>query len=135
MADLVISVLMGRYRMTDLFVYPNILLRDRPEVFTFNSKKNVFIVESASGGIMGHAHELVQLDNVDKKVKGAAVYFTVANEYMHSHPDDTTVYYIAKVDGEFQIFDLATQTVVTKTGWGAGHYHGLKIREVIALHK
>lgn len=135
MADLVITVLMGRYRATDLFVYPNILLRDRPEVFTFNSKKNVFIVESGSGGIMGHAHELVQVDNVDKKVKGAAVYFTVAKEYMHSHPDNTAIYYIAKVDGEFQIFDLATQTVVTKTGWGAGHYHGLKIREVIALHK
>ena len=135
MADLVISVLMGRYRATDLFVYPNILMRDRPEVFTFNSKKNVFIVESGSGGIMGHAHELVQVDNVDKKVKGAAVYFTVAKEYMHSHPDNTAIYYIAKVDGEFQIFDLATQTVVTKTGWGAGHYHGLKIREVIALHK
>lgn len=135
MADLVISTVMGRYGFTDLFIYPNILLRDRPEVFTFNSKKNVFIVESGSGGIMGHAHELVQVDNVDKKVSGAVVYFTVAKEYMHSHPDDTTVYYIAKVDGQFQIFDLATQTVVTKTGWGGGHYHGLKIREVIALHK
>lgn len=135
MTDLVISLLMGRYRPTDLFVYPNILMRDRPEVFTFKSKKNVFLVESGSGGIMGHAHELIQLKNVDKKVKGAVVYFTVANEYMHSHPDNTTVYYIAKVDGEFQIFDLATQKIVTKTGWGGGHYHGLKIREVVALHK
>ena len=135
MTDLVISVLMGRYRITDLFVYPNILLRDRPEVFTFATKKNLFIVESGSGGIMGHAHELVQVNNVDKKVKGAVVYFTVANEYMHSHPDDKAVYYIAKVDGEFQIFELATQKAVTQTGWGGGHYHGLKIREVVALGK
>ena len=135
MTDLVISALIGKVGLIDSFVYPYLLMRDRPEVFTFNSKKNVFIVESGSGGIMGHAHELVQVNTVDKKVKGAVVYFTVAKEYMHSHPDNTTVYYIAKVDGQFQIFDLATQTVVTKTGWGGGHYHGLKIREVVPIGK
>jgi hypothetical protein len=135
MTDLVISMFMGRIGLIDLFVYPNILLRDRPEVFTFNSKKNVFIVESGSGGIMGHAHELIQLNTVDKKVKGAVVYFTVANEYLHSHPDDTTIYYIAKDDGRYKIFDLVTETAVTNTAFGAGHYHGLKIREVVSLHK
>jgi hypothetical protein len=135
MTDLVISTLMGRYGLTDLFIYPNILLRDRPEVFTFVSKKKLFIVESGSGGIMGHAHELIQLNTVDKKVKGAVVYFTVANEYLHSHPDDKTVYYIANDDGRYQIFDLATQTAVTRTGFGAGHFHGLKIREVVPIGK
>lgn len=135
MTDLVVSALMGRYGIIDLFVYPYLLMRDRPEVFTFATKKNLFIVESGSGGIMGHAHELIQLNTVDKKVKGAVVYFTVANEYFHSHPDDTTVYYIANDDGRYQIFDLATKTAVTNTAFGAGHTHCLKIREVVSFRK
>jgi hypothetical protein len=131
MADLFLSVITGRFGFIDLFIYPNVLLRDRPEVFTFTSKKKTFVVESGSGGLMGHAHELVQVSNVDKKVKDAYVYFTVASEYAHSHPDDTAVYYIAKNNGSYDIFDLATQTVVTRTAFGGGHYHGLKIRQVI----
>jgi hypothetical protein len=135
MTELVMSVIAGRYGFTDLFVLPNILMRDRPEVFTLSSKKEVFLVDSGTGGIMGHAHELVQLFDVPMKVKDARVYFTVAKEYLHSHPDDAAVYYIAKVNGVYQIFDLATRTAVTQMQWGAGHRHGLSIREVIYLHK
>ena len=135
MTDLVMSVIAGRYGFTDLFVYPNILMRDRPEVYTFSSKKELFLVESGAGGIMGHAHELVQVFDVPAKVKEARVYFTVAKEYLHSHPDDATVYYIAKANGAYQIFDLSTKTTVTNTAFGAGHRHGLNLREVISLQK
>jgi hypothetical protein len=118
----------------DLFVYPNIALYNRPEVFAFKCKKQVFIVESGSGGIMGHAHILKQVTNVEKKIKGACVYFTVEKEYLHSHPDTEMLYYIAKAsDGTYQIFCSETNAVVGRTDFTAGHYHGLKIREVLTI--
>jgi hypothetical protein len=130
MADLVISMIAGRYGFVDLLILPNVLMRDRPEVYTFSSNEEVFLVESGSGGIMGHAHELMQKFDVPTKVDGARVYFTVCKEYLHYHHDEATIYYIAKVDGVYQVFDLATRTAVTSTHWGAGHYHGLRVRDV-----
>ena len=131
MSDLIVTALMGRFGITDFFVYPNILLSDRPEVFAFKGKKRVFIVESGAGGIMGHAHILKQVTNVEKKIKGACVYFTVEKEYLHSHPDTEMLYYIAKsTDGTYQIFSTETNAVVSRTDFTAGHYHGLKLREV-----
>ncbi len=118
----------------NLFVYPNIALHDRPEVFAFKGKKRVFIVESGSGGIMGHSHALKQVTNVEKKIKGAYVYFIVENEYLHSHPNTEMMYYIAKAsDGTYQIFSSETNAVVGRTDFTAGHYHGLKIREVLTI--
>jgi hypothetical protein len=137
MSDLVISVLMGRYRPTDLFVYPNILLRDRPEVFTFKSKKNLFIVESGSGGIMGHAHPLkeVSKSHISKKIKDAKIYFTMETEYLHSHSDDEKIYYIAKSDDEYAIFDYETRETVSRCDFEGGHWHSLKIRDVVVVNK
>jgi hypothetical protein len=128
MASLIVTGILN------LFVYPNIALHDRPEVFAFKGKKRVFIVESGAGGIMGHAHILKQVTNVEKKIKGACVYFTVEKEYLHSHPDTEMLYYIAKAsDGTYQIFSSETNAVVGRTDFTAGHYHGLKLREVLTI--
>ena len=130
--ELVASVLVQRYTFTDLFITPYILMKDRPEVYTFKKQNKVFIVESGTGGIMGHAHPLEEALDV-KPVNNGFVYFRVKNEYMHSHPDEEKVYYIGMENGEYAIFEYDTKTVVTRSDFGAGHYHGLHVREVITI--
>ena len=105
------------------------------EVYVLKGKRQIFVVECGAGGILGHAHVLRQVKEKDvvKKVVGARVYFTIDSEYLHSHPDTKTVYYIVKMsDGSYQITDYR-YNVFTNTAFGAGHIHGLKIREVIHL--
>jgi len=133
--DLVTTTLLGRFNIIDLFIQPNALMRNRPEVYTFTKGRNVYVLESHSGGLLGHAHELLEA-TVDKnqQVKGAKLYFTIESEYAHSHPDTNFVYYVAKKqDGTdtYGIYELDTQKLVTSSKFGGGHYHGLTVREVI----
>jgi hypothetical protein len=115
-----------------LFIRPNILLWNRPEVFAFKSDNLVFIVESGSGGIYGHAHGLTEVKSPTTIIDGAIVYFTLDEEYMHSHPNNTNIYYIAKtLAGEYAIFDSATKTQVSHCAFSGLHWHSLHIREVI----
>jgi hypothetical protein len=47
---------------------------------------------------------------------------------------ETHVYYVAKnSSGVYDIFDYDTKTECTKSYFGAGHRHGLAVREVIDL--
>jgi len=131
--NLTATTFLSRLNVTDLFVLPNILMRDRPEVYTFKKNGKIFILESGSGGILGHAHALKEVfPEKSKKIKNAVFYFTLENEYLHSHPHDTYVYYVGKNDNnEFAIFDTDSETEVKNSQFGAGHYHSLSIREVI----
>jgi hypothetical protein len=111
-----------------LFVMPNILLWNRPKVYAFKSDNLVFIVESGSGGIYGHAHGLIEVSPATR-VDGAIVYLKLEEEWMHSHPN---VYYIAKtIAGEYAIFDFATKSQVYRCDLSALHWHSLKIREIL----
>ena len=133
MTDLLLTVYADSTSIKDLFVRPNILLRNRPQVYAFKDKNQVFIVESGSGGIMAHAHKLTQVQDVKPIIQGALVYFKIESEYLHSHPDTKKLYYIKKMPmGGYKIFN-ASNKAVTTTAWGAGHYHSLKIREVITI--
>ncbi len=133
MAELLLTAAWDGASLNTFFIQPYLLLRNRPEVYAFKGKKQVFIVESGSGGIMAHAHKLTQVQNVTPIVKGALVYFKIESEYLHSHPDTKKLYYIGKVsDGSYKIFN-ASNNAVTTTAWGAGHYHSLNIREVIDI--
>jgi hypothetical protein len=113
----------------ELFIYPN--LTNNPEVFTFHTKRKVFVVESCPGGIMGHCHALTQVKNVDKPINGAEVYFTIDNDFLHSHPDDKKMYYIIGTN----VYDYDTQKKISTTNWGAAHFHGIKVREVYEFRK
>jgi len=133
MSELLSTAYTDGVSIKDLFIRPYILLRNRPEVYAFKYKNQVFIVESGSGGIMAHAHKLTQVQDVKPIIQGARVYFKIESEYLHSHPDTTQLYYIGKIsDGSYNIFN-ASNNAVTTTAWGAGHYHSLKIREVITI--
>ena len=117
-----------------LFIQPNILLWNRPEVFAFKSDNLVFIVESGSGGIYGHAHGLTEVKSPTTIIDGAVVYFTLDEEYMHSHPNNTNIYYIAKTQaGEYAIFDSTTKLQVSHCAFSGLHWHSLHIREVITV--
>ena len=128
-----VILLCDELSVNNLFVRPNILMWNRPEVFTFITRDIAFVVESGAAGIHGHAHKLVPVKNPAKKCNGALTYFTLDSEYLHSHPDTSTVYYIAKNGSEYAIFDSNTESIVFKSAFTAGHYHSLKIREVIPL--
>ncbi len=130
-----ISSILEELTISNLFIRPNLLLWNRPEVFVLKSKKRAFIVESGSGGIYGHAHKLSELKNPRKLCKGALVYFTVDNEYFHSHPDEAHEYYIAKNGSEYAIYESVSGHIVSRTNFGAGHYHSLHIRDVIRIHQ
>ena len=131
--DLVLTSILGRNNFIDLFVEPNILMRNRPEVFTFKKRKQLFVLESGAGGILGHAHAIVETFP-ESRIRGAKMYFTLESEYAHSHPDTTHVYYVAKnSSGVYAIFDYDTKTECTKSYFGAGHTHGLAVREVVDL--
>ena len=133
MSDIFLTAVMDGTSINNLFIKPYILLRNRPEVYAFKGKNQVFIVESGSGGIMAHAHKLTQVNNVTPFIQGAIVYFKIESEYLHSHPDKNKLYYIGKIsDGSYQIFNASNNAVKT-TAWGASHYHSLKIREVIDI--
>ena len=136
--DLFSTVINDGISIKSLFITPYLLLKDRPEIFAFHYKNNkkdkdiVFIVESGSGGIMGHAHPLKEIFDVPKKIKDAKIYFTIENEYLHSHPNKEYIYYIAKSkEDKYEIFEYETQKIVTRSNFSAGHFHSLKIREVI----
>ena len=112
-----------------MFIRPNIMMWNRPKVFAFNSDNLVFIVESGSGGIYGHAHHLAEVKSPATTIDRAVIYFTLDEEYMHSHP---TLYYIAKTTtGKYAIFDSATKAQVFHCAFSALHWHSLHIREVI----
>ena len=133
--DLIKVGLLGRLNSIDMFVIPNML--QRPEVYTFTKGKKVFVLESHGGGILAHAHALVETfpDKMDQ-VKGAKLYFTMEKEYSHSHPDTSFVYYVAKKgDGSntYVIYELNTQKEVTSSKMSGGHWHGLSVKEVIEL--
>lgn len=128
-----VSYLFDELTFDNMFVRPNLLMWNRPEVFVFNTGKMVFVVESGSGGIRGHAHGLSRVKNPKKVCKGALVYFTVDSEYLHSHPDVAHEYYIAKNGAEYAIWDSETESIVNRTSFDAGHYHSLKIRDVIPV--
>lgn len=130
-----VDAILNELSIGNLFVRPNLLLWNRPEVFVFTTEKRIFILESGSGGIYGHAHGLAQLKNPRKLHKGALLYFTIDREFMHSHPDVAHEYYIAKNGSGYAIFDSETGNVVNRTSFDAGHYHGLKIRDVFKLQK
>ena len=135
MTDLIATLLLNGHSFTDLILYPNILLGDRPEVFVFKSKKHAFVVESGSGGFLGHAHSLQQVKSVPKKIKGALVYFTIDSEYLHSHPDSDAIYYIGKTkQGQYKIFS-PDGVAVERTSFDGLHYHSLLLREVIPISK
>lgn len=125
------SYLFDELTVGNLSIRPNILLWDRPEVFVFKTDSLAFVVESGSGGIRGHAHALSQVKNPKKICKGGLIYFTIDGEYLHSHPDAAHEYYIAKNGSDYAIFDSETETIVNRTSFTAGHYHSLKIRDVI----
>jgi len=132
--DLLATTLLGRFNPIDLFVEPNLLMRDRPEVFTFQKGNKVFLLESGAGGILGHAHAIVETFP-SKHIANAVFYFTLENEYAHSHPDSSHIYYVARSSssGKYAIFDYDTQSEVSVSQFGAGHRHGLAVREVIYL--
>ena len=118
----------------NLFIRPNILMWNRPEVFAFKSGNLVFIVESGSGGIYGHAHKLTENKSPAAKIDGALVYFTLDKEYLHSHPDDTTLYYISKnARNAYVIFDSTTKKEVSRCSFTALHWHSLTLRETIVM--
>ena len=129
MAELALTLFRGKTSLLDLFVYP--YFTNQPEVYTFGRKRKVFVLESGAGGIMGHSHKLTRIkkDRIPTKIRGAELYFTMEKEYLHSHPDDTKIYYIIGHD----IYDYDTQKIVTSSKFGAGHFHGLKVREVYEL--
>lgn len=113
-----------------MFIRPNIMMWNRPKVFAFNSDNLVFIVESGSGGIYGHAHDLAEVKSPTTIIDGAVIYFTLDEEYMHSHT--TTVYYISKtLAGQYDIFDSATKAPISRCMFSSFHWHSLHIREVI----
>jgi hypothetical protein len=115
-----------------MFIRPNIMMWNRPKVFAFKSDNLVFIVETGSGGIYGHAHDLTEVKSPTTTVDDAVIYFKLDEEYMHSHT--TTIYYIAKtLTGEYAIFDSATKTQVSHCLISALHWHSLKIREIITV--
>jgi hypothetical protein len=125
-----------KYELTvsNLFIRPNILMWNRPEVFAFKSGNLVFIVESGSGGIYGHAHKLTETKSPTIKIDGALVYFTLDTEYLHSHPNDTSVYYISKnTSNKYAIFDSTTKTEVSRCSFDALHWHSLTLRETIVV--
>jgi hypothetical protein len=132
---LFVESLLNELSIGNLFIRPNILMWNRPEVFVFTTEKRIFILESGSGGIYGHAHGLAQLKNPRKLHKGALLYFTIDREFFHSHPDVAHEYYIAKTGSGYAIFDSETGNPVNRTSFDAGHYHGLKIRDVFKLQK
>ena len=43
----------------------------------------------------------------------ALVYFTLDTEYLHSHEDENYLYYIAKTDNEYKIYDYDQQKIIT----------------------
>jgi hypothetical protein len=61
-----VDAILNELSIGNLFVRPNLLLWNRPEVFVFTTEKRIFILESGSGGIYGHAHGLTQLKNPRK---------------------------------------------------------------------
>jgi hypothetical protein len=128
-----LSLVLDELSFANAFIRPNVLMRNRPEVFTFRTNEMVFVVESGAGGIYGHAHTLTQVKSPSKKYAGALVYFTLDAEFMHSHPDASHIYYIAKNGSEYAIFDSKTMSVVTRGSFTAGHWHSLKIREAITV--
>ena len=119
-----------------LFVTPNIIMRDRPEVYTIKTKKRVFIVNSGPGGINAHAHALKQT-YPEVKIARAEAYFVCESEWFHDHPSADKTFYIARAGGsttsDFSIFDYDTKLPVTHNEFSAGHYHALSIAEVIEL--
>ena len=129
LADAIINEL----SIGNLFIRPNILRWNRPNVFVFTNENHIFVLESGSGGIYGHAHGLTQLKNPRKLHKGALLYFTIDGEFMHSHPDVAHEYYIAKNGSDYAIFDSETCDIIKRTTFNAGHYHGLKIREILKI--
>lgn len=139
--DLLYCVLHEGFLLKNLIITPNVLLSERPEIYTFHYKTDekdiLFIVESGSGGIMGHAHPLkeVSKSHISKKIKDAKIYFTMENEYLHSHSDDEKIYYIAKSDNEYAIFDYETRETVSRCDFEGGHWHSLKIRDVVVVNK
>ena len=138
MEAIFISWIMGQLNPINLpvslFIQPNILLWNRPEVFAFQSDNLVFIVESGSGGIYGHAHGLTEVKSPTTTIDGAIIYLTLDEEYMHSHPNTTNIYYIAKTQaGEYAIFDSTTKLQVSHSAFSALHWHSLHIREVFTV--
>ena len=128
-----INYVLDELSIDNLFIRPNLLLWNRPEVFVFHVDNHIFVVESGSGGIRGHAHGLSQIKNPRKKCKGAMLYFTIDSEYLHSHPDDAHEYHIAKNGSGYAIYDSDTESIVNRMAFAAGHYHSLKVRDVFEV--
>jgi len=112
------------------FIRPNIMMWNRPKVFAFNSGNLVFIVETCSSGIYGHAHGLTEVKTPATQIDDALVYFTLDEEYMHSHTD---IYYIAKSGSDYAIFCSSTKTQISHCSLAAIHWHSLKLRETFVI--
>ena len=139
--DVAYLALMTRMGLTDMFITPNVLMRNRPEKFVLENAQRAFVVGSGTGGINGHAHALKQLTLSELAGSGhqpvgtaAEVYFVCLSEWLHSHPDENTVYYVGRdvaAPHGYSVFDLATRAAVTHNGFAAGHYHGLAVTDVV----
>ena len=134
--ELAYLALVNELNATSLFATPNLLMKDRPEVYVLHCRRYAFVLNSGSGGVLAHAHAIVPA-TPPSPVDRALVYFAFESEWLHNHSSDQTLFYIAKKGGgggggeEFGIYDYATHAEVARNEFNAGHYHGVSIKEVV----
>jgi hypothetical protein len=109
-------------KYNQLVVQPNSLVN--PSVYTFTKDQFLFVVESGGAGLMGHSHELYEVQHEDPQ---AIVSFKMAKTYLHDH--DAT-YFIAKNNNCYSIHCTKNNKLINASCETLFHSHSLKIREI-----
>jgi hypothetical protein len=95
-----------------------------PSVYTFTKGNMMFVLESGAAGLMGHSHELYEVQNEDNH---AIISFKMAKTYLHDHHG---TYFIAKHDNSYAIHTINNDKLVNASSEIMLHSHNLKIREI-----
>jgi len=110
-------------KYNQLIIQPSAIAN--PTVYTFTKDNMIFVVESGAAGLMGHSHELYEVQN---EIPNAIISFKMANNCLHEHP---STYFIAKSNNSYAIYKITNNIVTINTSSETMlHTHSLKIREI-----